>query len=136
MTKKENIQALRDLRRHSVRNGDPITNDVAACIIDNHIHRLRRAATISGRANGKTFRQLEQTLQTIDVITALNMAKEALRDSEDCTDVRHGTWSLGYEGEHGYAYCSACKRRMNEYLYGYSHCAMCGARMDGKDGKE
>ena len=46
----------------------------------------------------------------------------------DVVEVRHGRWSMTKDGA---AYCSACKRKMNPYLYGYAHCAMCGARMDG-----
>lgn len=46
----------------------------------------------------------------------------------DVEEVRHGRWSMTKDGA---AYCSACKRKMNPYLYGYAHCAMCGARMDG-----
>ena len=48
--------------------------------------------------------------------------------SEDVEEVRHGHWSMT---EDGAAYCSACKRKMNAYLYGYARCAICGAKMDG-----
>ena len=59
-----------------------------------------------------------------------NHAVDIVRDipAADVVEVRHGRWSMTKDGA---AYCSACKRKMNPYLYGYAHCAMCGARMDG-----
>lgn len=33
--------------------------------------------------------------------------------------------------EGGAAFCTACKTKMNGYLFGYGCCPMCGARMKG-----
>lgn len=46
----------------------------------------------------------------------------------DVAEVKHASWELT---EDGAAYCTACKRKMNPFLYGYGYCALCGARMDG-----
>lgn len=48
--------------------------------------------------------------------------------AKDVAEVKHASWELT---EDGAAYCTACKRKMNPFLYGYGYCALCGARMDG-----
>jgi len=63
---------------------------------------------------------INDELYAADIVKAIPAA--------DVAEVRHGRWSMTKDGA---AYCSACKRKMNPYLYGYAHCAMCGARMDG-----
>lgn len=49
----------------------------------------------------------------------------------DVKPVRHGHWV--FNDRDGYAFCTACKTKMNPYVYGYGYCPMCGARMDGKE---
>ena len=71
----------------------------------------------------------EEKLQSVERETLIAVKKylESV-PTADVVEVRHGRWSMTKDGA---AYCSACKRKMNPYLYGYAHCAMCGAKMDG-----
>lgn len=55
----------------------------------------------------------------------------AEKKGADVEPVRHGKWI--YESNNGrpYAYCTACKTKMNPTLYGYGFCPFCGAKMNG-----
>lgn len=71
----------------AMKDEDYMTKDVAACIIDNFIRKLRRRMSISARGSSTTLHSFENVLQTIDLISALHMAKEALKEGQkDCTD--------------------------------------------------
>ena len=71
------------------------------------------------------------------IMAAYNRTREIIFASEeainrlpvaDAAEVKHASWKLT---EDGAAYCTACKQKMNPFLYGYGYCALCGAQMDG-----
>ena len=67
----------------------------------------------------------------IGYISALSTVEGMIASlpAADIEPVKHGHWEYGEERNGSvYAYCTACRRKMNFNCYGYPHCPLCGAR--------